>query len=99
MDSLNINTIGQINNMVKNNIEIAYETAKIFLSDASFEGEMQQGIGLFYLCYAELFRREASDEEIKNYFECNNIGVPDLDDGPRKLREAFEAIKKNYEIK
>lgn len=76
LKSLNVTTIKELDVMVKQNSALAYDIAKDFLKneDQNSMGEFSIGIGIFYLCYAELLIKKFTDSEIIEYLKSNRIG-------------------------
>lgn len=99
-----INTVNQLNNFIENNKDIAAIAAKHFLLPQ--EGEkykdskkapISKDIALFYICYAEIVRRNFNYDQIMQYFEETNISRNDdraRENGVQCLLQLSEEINK-----
>lgn len=73
---LNIRTLSQLKEIIAKDKKNAIEIARyIIQSDRKKEYHIDETIGFFYLCYAELLSRFHDIDMIRSYFEDNYIMV------------------------
>jgi len=95
-----IYTVNQLNNFIESNKDVAKLVAKEFAQKKEQDkGDSQKTISktiaLFYICYAEIVRRNPNYDQIMQYFEETNISYgDDRVDGVQLLLKLCEEVTK-----
>ncbi len=94
-----IYTVNQMNNFIENNKDVAKLIAKEMAQTSETHEDKQKSfsktVALFYICYAEIVRRNLNYDQIMQYFKETGIAFRDgREDGVHLLLKLCEKVNK-----